>query len=133
MLEKAIEKLRTEIDQNKDNTYVQVVGDYLIKFLNKNAELAEMFLIEEKTIGKSLEKMKAEAAKIKKGNFAMFTLEEGLEVVLNYFGITTKPEIEVEEPVIAIGKIKTTDKADIKEVAAPKTSNFDIKLEDLIS
>ncbi|QUH21099.1 phosphoadenosine phosphosulfate reductase family protein [Alkaliphilus sp. B6464] len=78
MLEKAIEKLRKEMDQEKDNAYTQVVGGYLIKFLNKNQGAAERFLAEDKTIAKSLETMKNEASKKKKNNFAMFTLEEGL-------------------------------------------------------
>lgn len=124
MLEKAIEKLKREMEQEKDNAYTQVVGGYLIKFLNKNQGAAERFLAEDKTIAKSLEQMRTEASKKKKNNFAMFTLEEGLEIVLQYFGINTKPEIEVQEPTF-----------EYKEVAPKenKKVDFDIRLEDFLS
>lgn len=134
MLEKAIEKLQVEMDQVRDNAYVQVVGGYLIKFIKKNPPSAEMFLAEEKTIAKSLEEMKKEASKKKQNNFAMFTLEEGLEIVLKYFGINTKPEVEVPEPTIGyIENINSKVASVHAESKADKKVDFDIKLEDFLS
>ena len=124
MLEKAIEKLKREMDEDKDNAYTQVVGGYLIKFLNKNQEAAARFLVEDKTIGKSLERMRSEASKKKKNNFAMFTFEEGLEIVFRYFGINIKPEIEEQEP--AFEYKETTHKEN-------KIIDFNVKLEDFLS
>lgn len=42
MLQEAISKLQNEMEENKDNTYTQLIGDYLIKFVNKNQEVAVM-------------------------------------------------------------------------------------------
>lgn len=34
MLNKAIEKIKVEIDSNKNNSYIQVVGEFLLQYLN---------------------------------------------------------------------------------------------------
>ena len=124
MLEKAIEKLQGEMDRDKNNAYVQVVGNQIIKFLKKNNDAAERFLPEDKSIAKSLDHMRSEATKKKNNGFAMFTLEEGLEIVFRYFGINIKPEMEVPEPTF---EYKETVPKETKKI------DFDIKLEDFLS
>lgn len=136
MQEKALEKIKTEMEQNKDNAYVQVVGNYLIKFLNKNPGTAEKFLTEGKTIAKSLEAMRKEANKKKENNFAMFTLEEGLEIVLIYFEICTKPEATIPDPgapAAAAAETKTPADMVMPETKVPAPpALFDVKLEDFL-
>lgn len=128
MIDKAINKLKTEMDKNKDNPYIQVVGEFLIQHLNENPGAAEKLLREGKNIGKSLKEMENIARKKQAKGSCMFTPQEGFEIVLKYF------EIE-----------GTIDKADIfpvvKPVHAPtenvqvkpkKDIDFDVNLEDFL-
>lgn len=87
MLNEAIKKIQDEIDNEKNNHYVQYVGKYMIEHLNKNQGYAENILDESKSIKGSLKKMEEEAKKVKQGNMAMFTSDEGLKIVLEYFNI----------------------------------------------
>lgn len=123
MLEKAIEKIRSEMNQN-NNSYNQVIGELLLKHLNKNPQVAEKILVEGKTIAKSLDAMKKVAEKKKAGNFAMLTLEEGFKAVLDYFDIKAEPIIEAPEP----QKLVHID----NKPATAKKIDFDIKLEELL-
>ena len=87
MLDKAIEKIKAEIDGSKINPYVQVVGDFLLQHLQANPSNAEKIIQEGKTIGQSLNEMKKAAEKKKVGNCAVLTDQEGFGIVLKYFGI----------------------------------------------
>ena len=86
-MEKAIEKLKTEMDQNKDNAYIQCVGEYLIEYVNRNPDKAAAFLTDDKTIAGSLQEMKETARKQAKNGCAVLTDEEGYKAVFKYFGI----------------------------------------------
>lgn len=111
MLTQAINKLGTEMAQNIDNTYIQVVGDFLIKHLEANPGSAERILDPNKSIEKSLDEMAKVAQKKKKGNCAVLSDEEGFAIVLQYFGI---------EPA-----------QDGQELPEQKV-NFDVNLDDLL-
>ena len=86
MLEKAILKLRTEINSSKDPC-IQVIGEFLIQHLQNDHSNAEKIMQDEKTIEKSFEVMRLAATKKKVGNRAGLTDQEGFTIVLNYFGI----------------------------------------------
>lgn len=121
---KAIEKLQSEMTKNTANSYVQVVGGFLLQHLNENPQDAEKILVAEKTIGKSLEEMRKEASKKKVGSCAVLTDQEGFAVVLKYFGIkaiapTSAPKAPTPEIHSAIAGSKPV-------------IDFDIKLEDLL-
>lgn len=119
MAEKAISKLKDEMDKNLNNPYIQVVGGYLLQQLESTPDIAEKIMATDKTIGKSLDEMRKVADGKKVGNCAVLTDREGFEVVLKYFGIeaSTAP----------------VDTAGTAPVATPKTeSDFDVKLEDLL-
>lgn len=119
MLQEAINKLKTEMDQNKKNSYVQVVGGFLLQHLDNNPGAAENILVEDKSITKSLAEMKKEAEKKKVGNCAVITDQEGFTVVLKYFGI--KGTVPAAPSVVAAAP------------APPAVSTgFDVKLEDLL-
>ena len=87
MLEQAIKKLETEIEQNNNNSYIRVVGDYLLQHLIANPNSAEKIMAEGKTVAKSLDEMRKAAEKKKVGNCAVLTDQEGFAVVLKYYGI----------------------------------------------
>lgn len=113
--QKAIAKLQTEINQKKDNAYIQTIGQFLMQQIEKDPNAAEAILAPDKTIEKSLEVMKTEAQKKAVNGFAMFTPEEGFALVLKYFEITV-------------------EKFEVPEMNKPvkKSSRFEVKLDDFL-
>lgn len=124
MLKNAIDKLSHEMDQNKNNSYVQVVGGFLLQHLNSNPIAAEKILQEEKTISKSLDEMKKAAEKKKVGNCAVLTDQEGFAVVVKYFGI--------EENASAAAPLIESLKTVTLEAVKKPSVDFDIDLDDLL-
>jgi hypothetical protein len=101
MLNKAIEKIKSEIDVNKNNPYIQAVGELLLQHLQVNPSNAEKIVQEGKNIGQSLAEMRKAAEKKKVGSFAVLTDQEGFGIVLKYFGIEssiTNTVCKVNEP-----------------------------------
>lgn len=119
MLNKAIEKLKAEMKQNGNNSYIQVVGEFLLQHLEVNPEAAENILQSEKTIGKSLNEMRKVAETKKVENCAVLTDDEGFAIVLKYF------DIKGTTLIISKSGIKT---AEVKS----KNVDFNISLEDLL-
>lgn len=120
MLNNAIAKIQTEMTQNANNPYVQVIGGFLLQHLEANPGSAERILAEGKTIKDSFKEMQKEARKKQMDGCAMLTDAEGFAVVLKYFGI----EALVNTPVPALPPARPE----------PTTSavDFDIKLDDLL-
>ncbi len=106
MLEKAIEKIKKEMEK-ENNSYVNVVGEYLLDQLDNNPAAAEKILGNNKTLMGSLKEMEKEAKEHKIGNVGVITPDHGFAIVLEYFGID------------AAGQEK-------------KKVNFDVKLDDLL-
>jgi hypothetical protein len=137
MLNKAIEKIRSEMELNKNNPYVQVVGEFLLQELEVNPASAERILAEGKTVAKSLDEMRKEAEKKKVGNCAVLTDKEGFAIVLKYFGIDSSAAVNSEAPKaspVTIPKPGADPVTIPKPDAAPvkKAVDFDVKLEDLL-
>lgn len=120
MIENASAKLKTEMDSNKNNPYIHVVGEFLLQHLNQNPQDAEKILVEDKTIGKSLNEMRKVAEKKKAGNCAVLTPPEGFKVVLEYFGI--KGAVPPDMSAITAKPIAAEPKSEV---------DFDVRLEDL--
>ena len=111
MLNNAITKIEDEMSKNKNNGYIQAVGGFLLGRLKTNQADAEKILADDKTIAKSLDKMRDEAKKKQVGNCAVLTDEEGFAVVLKYFGIDAAVPVKAKPAA---------------------SSSFDINLEDLL-
>lgn len=120
---KAIEKLQSEMTQNNTNSYIQVVGGFLLQHLEINPQDAEKVLTADKTIGKSLDEMSKAASKKKVGNCGVLTDIEGFAVVLKYFGIDTKPSTNVTKPV---------ENATEKPKSNYFSNDFEVDLDDLL-
>lgn len=90
-MQEAITKLRTEMEGNSNNHYLQIVGDFLIRHITIHPEDAIKVMTADKTIAKSLTAMQSEARKKQVGGMAMLTDAEGFAVVLKYFGISGDP------------------------------------------
>ena len=124
MLNKAIAKIDAEMSQNNNDSYIQVVGSFLLQYIKSNTDDAGKILTTDKTIAKSLEAMKQAASQKKVNNCAVLTDQEGFIIVLKYFGI------DAAAPVSAPVTIEQSiPKPDVEKNAS---IDFDIKLEDLL-
>jgi len=116
----AIEKIKAEMNQNKDSN-IQTIGNFLIQYLSSNPDAAEKILNSEKTIEKSLDAMRKVAEKEarekqKKGHYtAVIPDSEGFEIVLKYFDISGS----APAPIAPVSDEKSLD-------------NFSVNLEDLL-
>lgn len=120
-MEKAIEKLQKEM-KSKDK-YIQVIGTYLIGYVNQNKDFAEHIVKEGRTIAGSLSAMKSEAKKNQSGGVGILTDEEGFEIVVKYF----EAPVEVKEEPKKVKK-EVEPKAEEKE---PVENDIDDDLEDI--
>lgn len=120
MLNKAIEKLKAEIDGNKNNPYVQVVGEFLLQHLQDNPSNSEKIVQEGKTIGESLSEMRKVAEKKKVGNCAVLTDQEGFKVVLKYFGI---------DAAVTVTGVKPQEHMVQAPIAQDKKTNIEFNVE----
>jgi hypothetical protein len=127
MLERAKAKLKDEMEGNKKNPYVQVVGGFLLQYIESNPAVAERILAADKTILKSLDEMKRAAEKKKVGNCAVLTDQEGFDVVLKYFGISGTAPAAVMTPPPVSSVVAKSPALTPKPAAA-----FDLDLEDLL-
>lgn len=117
MKAQAIDKIRTEMENNANEPYIQVIGEFLLQYIEANPQDAEKFLNDDKTIGKSLKDMRKVAEKKKKNNFAYLTPQEGFEIVLKYFGINN-------------ATLAPVSASTVTEPVKPK--KFNVKLEDFL-
>lgn len=124
-MQEAMNKLKTEMEANKTNPYIQFVGNFLLQHVEQNPQDAEKIMGTDETIGKSLEAMRTVAQTKKVGNVAMLTPDEGFKVVLEYFGIDSKAA--------AVPVASPQAPAYSAPAAAPKpASDFDVKLDDFL-
>jgi pantoate kinase len=98
MITNATEKLKAEMKLHDKEESIQKIGNFLLQQLSENPEVAEKLLDPNKSIVKSLENMQNEVKKsiekLKKTGVvtAVLTDEEGLKLVLKYYGIKEKAE-----------------------------------------
>ncbi|MEK4425143.1 Cas9 inhibitor AcrIIA9 family protein [Solibacillus sp. FSL K6-1523] len=110
MIEQVLAKIKNEMANSKNNAYVQVIGEYLINYVQNNPSSAEKVMDEKKTIVGSLDAMRKEAEKKKQNNCAVLTDQEGFAIVLKYMGLDAETAI-IQQPVQASVPItiKTND------------------------
>jgi len=122
MLEKAIKKLTDEMEANKSNSNIKVIGDFLIRQLKLSNEDAEKVLQEGKTILKSIDEM-SKVAKTKAVNgCGMLTDQEGFGIVLKYFDIKFTPLTVTPMPI-------ETVKDTVAPIAQNKKPSVDFNVE----
>lgn len=122
MSAEAIAKIEAEMKANKDDSYIQYIGQFLLQRLEANPDDAAKLASKDKTIAKSLEAMEKEARKKQKNGRAMLTPDEGFAIVLKYFGITG-----------AAAPVPTpTSVAPPAVTAKNPISDFDVKLDDFL-
>lgn len=88
---KAIAKLDAEIEKEKRNRAIAVIGEYLINLATAHPEVAEKLADTNKTLAGAYDAMYKEARKKQYNHCAVLTDEEGFEIVCEYFGIDYQP------------------------------------------
>ena len=86
-MELAMDKLRDEMAQKSDNSYVQAVGEHMTAYLLAHPSAAELILAEGKTIEGSLKAARDAASKKQSNGVAVMTDAEVYAVVLKYYGL----------------------------------------------
>jgi hypothetical protein len=92
MYDQAIDKLRDEMAAHPNDGTIQHIGNYLTDYLKTHKGSAEAILQEGKTLQGGLKTMEEFAGKNKIGNMVVIDPETGYGIIMNYFGITGKPE-----------------------------------------
>lgn len=86
-MEQAVNKVKAEIEQAKDNPTIQGIGKYLLQLLEVNPAAAEMVIAEGKNISKAAAAAKSAFQKRAVNGMAMIEDEEVYKEVRKYFGI----------------------------------------------
>lgn len=117
-MNEAIKKLQAEIYANKNNPAIVYTGAYLIEHIKNSPGVAEK-IAEDKTIAKAIGEIRKVASTRKVDNCAVIAPDEGLKIVLKYFGIDGAPEVKATA-------------APIPQPEPTKSAAFDISLDDLL-
>ena len=114
MIEKAIEKIKAEMEKNKDQ-HIQLIGNYLLNQIEINKNAATAIVQDGKTILDSVKEMRKVAQKRAVNGCGILTDVEGFEIVRKYFGFEA---VQNEIIGVQIQDIKEDVKAPVEEVKA---------------
>lgn len=88
--EKAVEKIRKEMEKNADD-YVQIIGQFLLSVVAQDEKAATAVIEKGKNIEGAMDVMEKEAKKKKaKGHRSALTSREGFGIVAKYYGFEYK-------------------------------------------
>ncbi len=97
MIERAIEKIKQEINSQKNNLYVQVIGDYLLKLyvqvigdyllkqIEINRDAAKKICSENKSIEKNIKEIEKRARQEAKGNTLLLSDNGIYKIIRDYY------------------------------------------------
>lgn len=120
-MEEARKKIEAEMAKST-NPQIKHLGKLLLRRLEANPQWAAAILTEGKTLKGAMDKMRSEAQKAENGGIV--SDEDGVNVALKYFGVTTS--IATEEPAPQPMATKPA------HVSVQRTSAFDVDLDDLL-
>lgn len=123
MIEKAIEKIKEEMEKNKA-PYIQAIGNYILVQVEINDKAAKEIISGEKTLGKALEKVKGEAKKKAVNGCAVLTDEEVYKQVREYYGFTAEQSNATK---VVVNGVDTNEPAKEEE-----HKNFGVDLKSLL-
>ena len=90
-LDQAIKKLHDETNKNLEDPFITTVGEFLMDAVQKHPEIASFILMDKKTIQGAFNAMRDRAHKQsvekKHKGYGMFSLPDGLKIVLEYYEI----------------------------------------------
>jgi uncharacterized protein YutE (UPF0331/DUF86 family) len=123
MIEKAIEKIKSEMAKSK-NSYVQAIGNYLLKQIEINKDAAEKIVSGEKTIQKSLKEVEKVARKKAVGNCAVLEDAEVYKLVRKYYGLEAVQD--------KIFKLEAEEVKPVVQEPITQHKNFSVNLKELL-
>lgn len=129
MIEKAIEKIKYEINKDK-NPYMKIIGNYVLSQIEINPSSIESIADGSKNLKGSLKEMEKEAKKRAVGNVGILTDEEGLTIVAKYFGFEIT-QISADEAINKSNAIDYKMKKDEKHANKPDVE-FNVSLDDFL-
>lgn len=128
MIERAIEKIKQEINSQNSNVYVQVIGDYLLKQIEINKDAAKKICSENKSIEKSIKEIEKILRKKAKGNTLIISENGIYKVIRAYYNIEAVQDrfigLELEEI------FREIDEGSNRQTS--KTEKFNIDINDYI-
>lgn len=127
MIEKAIEKIKAEMEKDK-SSHVQIVGKYLLQQIEINKNAADKIINGDKTIKGSIKEMAKEARKNAVSGCGVLTDAEGFAIVARYFGFEAIQDKILE---VEISEIKEVNNIHNEE-AKKETVDFNVNLDDLL-
>ena len=112
----AIEKINSEMQKSPNNTYIEIIGQYVIDRCAAPA-CDEAVAVEGKTLSEAMKLVESAAKKQKQGSVAVLSPSEVFGIIDKYFGIPTNESAQLK----AIG-------IDV----APKPANNVLNLSDFL-
>lgn len=135
MIERAIERIKREMKQKKDNSYIQAIGDYLLKQVEINRDAAEKICNEKKSIEKSLKEVEKVARKKAVAGCAVLSDNEVFKIVREYYQFEAVQDkfiqVEVEEIKEQIQEGVNEERVKEKKEDS-KTDDFSINFDDYL-
>ena len=131
MIERAIEKLKKEMESKKENSYIQAIGDYLLKQVEINRNAAEKICNEKKSIEKSLKEVEKVARNKAVAGCAVLSDSEVFKIVREYYQFEAVQDKFIQ---VEIDEIKEQIQEEVKEekVQENKIDDFSIDLDDYL-
>lgn len=94
-IEKAIEKINAEMQKNPNDSYTEIIGQYIIDRCEEQIT-AEKVAVNGKTLEGAMSAVMSEANKARKGSVAVLTPAAVFGAVDDYFGITTNTAAQLK-------------------------------------
>lgn len=131
MIERAIEKLKKEMESKKENSYIQAIGDYLLKQVEINRNAAEKICNEKKSIEKSLKEVEKVARNKAVAGCAVLSDSEVFKIIREYYQFEAVQDKFIQ---VEIDEIKEQIQEEVKEekVQENKIDDFSIDLDDYL-
>lgn len=93
MLADAIQRIQNEIDSEKDNPNIRVIGEFMIEYIKRYPSAAAVVCTDGKFLSGAYKALEDYARKKPRhGNSVAIAPDEGFEQVLKYFGIEHDPQ-----------------------------------------
>ena len=135
MIERAIKKIKSEMEQKKNNLYIQAIGDYLLKQVEINRNAAEKICNEKKSIEKSHKEVEKVARKKAVAGCAVLSDNEVFKIVREYYQFEAVQDkfiqVEVEEIKEQIQEGVNEERVKEKKEDS-KTDDFSINFDDYL-
>lgn len=112
MIERAIEKIKKEMEDKKENSYIQAIGDYLLKQVEINRDAAEKICNGTKTIEKNLKEVEKIAKKKAVAGCAVLSDSEVFKIVREYYQFEAVQDKFIQ---IEVDEIKEQIQEEVKE------------------